>query len=287
MDNIYLSDYSAAHAQRRALHDVEEQGRVRQLRTCTTENEGKMEVRACVKHMLESRLALARDSVGVDREGVLELAEALLEKMQSAERHGEIVDIHRIMAEIYAMDPGESIQKRISALGHSLHNLGVSWRNLGKYSEAADADQEAVKLRRELVIQDPDRYTSDLAYSLHKLGIDLGKLGKHAEAIDADEEAVKLRRELVTQDPDRYTSHLADSLQNLGVHLRNLDKHAEAVDADEEAVKLRRELVTQNPGRYTSVLANSLHNLGAHLRKLNEIDRAKKVEQEEKSHRQK
>ena len=71
MDNIYLAYYSTPSALRQAPHSVDEQGRVQCLRVHNTSHEGRMEVRQCVKCMLESRVVLARDSPGVYRAGTI------------------------------------------------------------------------------------------------------------------------------------------------------------------------------------------------------------------------
>jgi len=239
MDDVYLTDY-AAQAQRLALHHVDAQGRIQCTRVCSTTDERKLEARGYVKRMLESRLSLARASFGADVASVMALAEALRKKMEGADRYGEIVDIHHLLAEVCGMNSEEPNLISLSSLADSLHKLGVSWGRLGEHHHAFEALAEVVKLHRRLADQNPSRYIAKLATSLYDLGVSLSHVDKHGDAVDVTKEAVKLGRYLAAEDPTRYTSLLADSLDSLGVHLGNLNNPVRANIAAEEAQVLRQ-----------------------------------------------
>ena len=64
--------------------------------------------------------------------------------------------------------------------------------------------EEAVRIRRELVQQNPNAYRSYLATTLNDLGsLDL-RQKRMDEAQEHFEEAAKIRRELAQQNPDMY-----------------------------------------------------------------------------------
>ena len=56
---------------------------------------------------------------------------------------------------------------------------------MGRYREALDAHEEALRLRRELAQREPAQYTPDLARSLNSRGDSLWELGRYREALDA------------------------------------------------------------------------------------------------------
>ena len=59
----------------------------------------------------------------------------------------------------------------------SLNNLGNRLSGLGRRKEALAADEEAVKLARDLAEARPDAFTPDLAMSLNNLGNRLSEMG--------------------------------------------------------------------------------------------------------------
>jgi tetratricopeptide (TPR) repeat protein len=123
--------------------------------------------------------------------------------------------------------------------------------------------EEAVRIRRELVQQNPDAYRSYLATTLNDLGsLDL-RQKRMDEAQQHFEEAAKIRRELAQQNPDMYRPRLATTLNNLGNVDQLQNRLEEARQHYEEALKLYDQMIRQDPGAYLSGLALILTDLGS------------------------
>ena len=183
-------------------------------------------------------------------------------------------------AVVAALRANTSDPDAASLLAGALNNLGIWLRDLGRRDEALAAQEEAVRLWRELASAQPDTFNPDLAGSLSNLGISLRELGRHEEALAATEQAVRLRRELAASRPDASNPHLAASLSNLGMQLNELGRHGEALAATEEAVAVYRDLAAAQPDAVNPDLAASLSNLGLHLSDLGRREEALAAEEE-------
>jgi DUF2075 family protein len=150
-------------------------------------------------------------------------------------------------------------------LALSLNNLSSCLADAGRHTEALEASEESVGLRRSLADADPAVHTPELALSLNNLSNHLADAGRYVEALEAIEESVKIRRRLADANPAVYTPELALSLNNLSGCLADAGRQAEALEANEESVKIRRRLAEVNPGAHASDLASALNNLSNHL----------------------
>jgi hypothetical protein len=88
--------------------------------------------------------------------------------------------------------------------GYWQNSLSARLWLAGRESEAVGAAEEAVRIRRDLAAQAPDRYLASLALTLSYLSIQYTGLGRAADALKVTEEAVGVRRRLAAADPDRY-----------------------------------------------------------------------------------
>ena len=61
----------------------------------------------------------------------------------------------------------DDVEETHAALAVALNSLGVSLRALGRHQQALDADEEALRLWRDLATQNPARHTRNLAQSLN------------------------------------------------------------------------------------------------------------------------
>ena len=71
----------------------------------------------------------------------------------------------------------------------ALHNLGVVHVRAGNLDDAADALEEAVRIRRDMLREDHPR----IANSLTELGIVLLRQGQHEDSLNALNEALVIR----------------------------------------------------------------------------------------------
>jgi len=144
----------------------------------------------------------------------------------------------------------------------SLYNLGTIFSKMGRPIEALQANQEAVKLLRELKLVKPEA----LAASVSNLGNRLSTLGRHTEALSANLEAVDLYYGLHKVSSKAFAFDLAVSLYNLANRFYALDRFAEAVPVIVKALELYSELHRVSPETCVPELAKSLILLGSILR---------------------
>ena len=159
-------------------------------------------------------------------------------------------------------------------LGQVLNNHSIRLSRLGRNDEALAAIEEAVAIRRELVVTDPEAYRAELAVALSNWSNRLSVLGRNEEAAAAIEEAVAIGRELVVADPEAFRPDLALYLHNVSYCFAALDRHEEALTAVREAVTIRRALVAAHPEAFRWLLATSLNNLSSRLSDLGRMQEA-------------
>ena len=153
MDDVYLNDYTNIQAQRHAPHDTDGKGRIRCRRICSSVDESKIEAQACIKKMLGSRMFLVQRSLEAGRVDIRALSEPR-EKIETVvTRFINSVGVYRSLAATFEIDPEEKRLESLSYLACGLRQLATSLNNLGKDSQTIEADEAAVKLRRELVDQ--------------------------------------------------------------------------------------------------------------------------------------
>jgi len=117
-----------------------------------------------------------------------------------------------------------------------LDRLGVMLNQAGRPGDALPPTEEAVAIRRQLAVADPDRYRPDLPIALSNLGVWFSRLGRPADAVPPAQEAVALYRQLAAANPDRYRPGVATCLNNLGIWFSELNRLAEALPPTEESV---------------------------------------------------
>jgi tetratricopeptide (TPR) repeat protein len=110
-------------------------------------------------------------------------------------------------------------------LASALYNLGVSYSQLSRPSEALPPTLEAVEIRRKLAANNPTNL-GDLAIALNNLGGFYSQLGRPSEALPPTLEAVAIYRKLVAKNP-AFQGDLDRSLRNLNIIYRELGRPSE------------------------------------------------------------
>jgi tetratricopeptide (TPR) repeat protein len=148
-------------------------------------------------------------------------------------------------------------------------HYGSRLSRLGRFSEAIDAAEKAVSLRRALSGKDPVRGKEALSQALGNLGNRLRMLRKYEASAAAFEEALELDRSCVFQDPKSIFEHMK-RLMNYGRTLICINQVSRAAELDQQAVMRCRELV-QMDAKYCTDLCSALrlygedcHRLGSH-----------------------
>ncbi|CAA6812689.1 MAG: Unknown protein [uncultured Sulfurovum sp.] len=159
-----------------------------------------------------------------------------------------------------ALDKTESLVKKATIL-NNLANFHAE--DSTKRTEALSEYEEALKIYRALVKENPKVYLPDVAMTLNNLAnFHSDDSTKRTEALSEYEEALKIRRALAKENPKVYLPDVAMTLNNLGLfHAEDSTKRTEALSEYEEALKIYRALAKENPKVYLPYVAGSLNNL--------------------------
>jgi hypothetical protein len=145
--------------------------------------------------------------------------------------------------------------------------LAVGLRNMGRYAEARELDQDTLVHRRRLF---GDDHPSTLS-SAHNLAVDLRELGDAQAARDLDEDTLLRRRRVLGEDHP-YTLQSASSLAS---DLRLLEQVQTARELDEDTLARKsRVLGDEHPSTLTSA-----SNLAIDLRLLEDVRTARQLDE--------
>lgn len=83
---------------------------------------------------------------------------------------------------------------------HAYYNLGIDLHFAGRFPEAIEALQTALKIFHFLVFDNPHRFTQNIAESLTQLSLNLIYSNRHEEAFDDGYESLKLHSSMIDED---------------------------------------------------------------------------------------
>jgi tetratricopeptide (TPR) repeat protein len=143
----------------------------------------------------------------------------------------------------------------------TLNNLAILDGDQNRPKAARKGYEEALKIYRQLVQENPDTYSPNVALTLNNLA-NLDRDQNRPEAARKGyEEALKIYRQLVQKHPNIYLSYLAVTLNNLANLDRDQNRPEVARNGYEGALNIRRELAKNNPDTYLPKVALTLNNL--------------------------
>jgi tetratricopeptide (TPR) repeat protein len=174
---------------------------------------------------------------------------------------------------------GHSAEEQ-AELAWALTNLAVRCAERDRPRDAQLAEQQAVRIYRELAAADPVRYRPELAASLVNLGVWVAGLAGPADAVPPTREAAGILRELADSDPGPYQADLATCLANLGIWYTEAGQPDDALAAERETASILRGLALADPSQYQAELAASLTNLGLSYSRAGRPAEADPVERE-------
>ena len=156
----------------------------------------------------------------------------------------------------------------------ALHNLGVVHVRAGNLDDAADALEEAVRIRRDMLREDHPR----IANSLTELGIVLLRQGQHEDSLNALNEALVLRERDLKEgaerggrpggDMDACLLQVASVLNNIGCVYFEFGAMLDARQTFADSLEMQREVMlptTEEDGNHDQAMlsvADTLSNLG-------------------------
>jgi protein O-mannosyl-transferase len=130
-----------------------------------------------------------------------------------------------------------------------------------RMDEARRHYEEALKLYRQLVQQNPDAYLPFLATTLNEAGNVARRQNRLDDARQHYEKALPYFRQLAEQKPDPDLMNTATTLSNLAAVDRSQNRLDDARQHLEEALKIHRQLAQQNPASHLPDVALILNNL--------------------------
>ncbi len=143
-----------------------------------------------------------------------------------------------------------------------LNNLGILQFQNNEYSKAEQNYKEALKIRRNIALKNPQIYLPEVARTLNNLGILQQNKIEYKKAKNSYEEALRIFSDLASVNPQTYLQYVAATLNNLGALHQNELKYEKAEQYYEEALKIRRDLASVNQQTYLHSVATTLNNLG-------------------------
>jgi tetratricopeptide (TPR) repeat protein len=165
--------------------------------------------------------------------------------------------------------------KKLKPTTAFISNISASgFFQIKDFIAAQNAFKEALKIRRELAVKEPEIYRSAIASTLGNLGILQFNRRDFSEAKKSYEESLKIKREFST------IYSVALTLTNLGNVLLKLGEYTAAKEAFEESLEISRELSLDNMGRYKALIGQNLNSLGNLLCYLRDFSTAKGIYEE-------
>jgi tetratricopeptide (TPR) repeat protein len=172
---------------------------------------------------------------------------------------------------------GERTKGNRVGLAGALLNMTNRLLAIGAYDDGVSAAEEAVRLRRRLYDEHPERQAAAFARALNGLSNALAKVSRLEEAVKAAEQLVHLREELYALDPETYRPTLAKGLNTLGNRLSELAASTHDVEhytAAAAAFREAEDLYDSFSRTYDYDRANTLNNQARVLAPLNRHDEA-------------
>jgi CHAT domain-containing protein/tetratricopeptide (TPR) repeat protein len=129
-------------------------------------------------------------------------------------------------------------------VGRALNNIGEAFRNLGRYSEALKAYEQALAIAQEVGDQKGE------GIALNNTGLVFGNQGRYAEAQKTLQQALLIRREV----EDRAGE--GDTFNNIGIVYHYQGRYSEALEAYGQALAIAGEVEDRDKE------GNALNNIG-------------------------
>ena len=154
-------------------------------------------------------------------------------------------------------------------------NLGILFKNLGRYQESARCLTLSYSSIKELSRQSPSEYSSKLATIADNLASIYDDSGLPDIAEKYYTEALNLRKTNAEDDPELHEEDLAITAYNMGVMYTKMKQHSRSLDMYQISYIIRKRLASKWPEKYTQLYVSVAGNLTYALFKLHRIKEAK------------
>jgi hypothetical protein len=149
-----------------------------------------------------------------------------------------------------------------NTLAATLNSYAVLLGHMNRDKDEDEAQDECVRIRRELAKASPGAYEPDLALALINRAEQLRELNHLEDSEKLAKEAVEIRTRLAAANPDAYRSWEANALSILGNVYGSEGKHEDAQAAYRNSADIYRELARASAAAFEPDLALSLGALG-------------------------
>ncbi|KAJ7614426.1 hypothetical protein FB45DRAFT_1064693 [Roridomyces roridus] len=172
------------------------------------------------------------------------------------------------------LPPSHLSSSNTDELCAALRGTAKALRALGRLEEASQADQETIRVWRNLAAKDPGA-VEHLAGALNDWGVALSQEHRANDAIPPGEEAVRLYRKLAESQSSPVTvNNLAVALSTLGAHFTAVGRFEEALALGQEVLDLLRK------SGAPAEVARALHIISSRFRDVARNDEALQAIQE-------
>ena len=144
----------------------------------------------------------------------------------------------------------------------TLNNLAILQKDSNDYEGAEKGYREALEIRRDLALSNPQTYLPYVAGTLNNLAILQQASNDYEGAEKGYREALEKYRELARSNPQTYLPDVAMTLNNLAVLQKASNDYEGAEKGYREALEKYRELARSNPQAYLPDVAMTLINQG-------------------------
>ena len=143
-----------------------------------------------------------------------------------------------------------------------------------QFKRAQVLNEEALRIRRSLVKENPRKYLPYVANALNNLAISQKGNNEPKQALVNYEEALEIARSLAEEKPNTYLPDVARTLNNLGIVKQDLRECGKALRNYKEALGIYKALAKESPKLYLPFVATTLNNLGVLQKEEKEFEQA-------------
>ena len=156
----------------------------------------------------------------------------------------------------------------------TLMNLGLCHLYMGKYDEAKNETEEALRYFRGQCETDKKMHLPYVAMSLVNLALIHIATKRYEEAENECEEALRIYGDLCEHDPDAFLSGVAQTLRVRAALYFVTNKFNQGEEGIKQVLKIYRNLSEQNPDAYMPCIMDALYYLACCQFKQDKIDDA-------------
>jgi tetratricopeptide (TPR) repeat protein len=172
----------------------------------------------------------------------------------------ELINAYRALAR-------QNPQLYLFPLATTLHNIGLTYRDLKEYQASENALRETIEIISNFSLLDRDNYLNFKADALNSLGTVFVSKNDFESAKIVFNEALEIHKTFSNSDKENHFYQMAILLNNMANLYNEYNEFDTAEKYYQETISLKRKLVLNDPNIYLQSLALTLHNFGESYRR--------------------